>query len=195
MPLSLPTTPQPSRVTPRLINSRSALSSAFGAGDQRLARMGARWALDVTMPPMRYADAMAFADLASETEICIFPIPQPGIDIGTPGVGQVDGAGQSGSTLALKGLTPHYAFKKWQWITVITSSTRYCYRVASVCVVGSDGKINLPLSTMLRVPHANNDLVKIADPEIEGFVTLPDDAWAYDTAHLVYLSFTIQERV
>lgn len=195
MALALPTSPEPSKVTPRLVNSRSSLSSAFGAGDQRFARMGARWALDVTMPPMRYADAMSFADLASETDTCILPIPQPGIEIGTPGVGLVDGAGQTGSTLSLKGLSANYAFTKWQWITVVTSGDRYCYRVASVCVVASDGTIDLPLSTMLRVPHGDEDVVKIADPEIEGFVTLPDDAWAYDASRLVYLSFTIQERV
>jgi hypothetical protein len=195
MALSLPTTPAPSEVTPRKIDASGSLSSAFGAGDQRLERMGTRWALDVTMPPMRYVDAQEFSDLEAQGTTCIFPIPQPGLNIGTPGVGLVDGAGQSGSTLSLKNLTPNYAFKRWQWITVITSGVRYCYRAASAAVVASDGTIDLPLSTMLRKPHADEDVVKVSDPEIEGFVTLPEDAWKVGRDRLVYLRFTIQERV
>ncbi len=195
MALSLPTTPPPAKVTPRKIDASGNLSSAFGAGDQRLERMGTRWALDVTMPPMRYVDAVEFSDLEALGTTCIFPIPQPGLEVGTPGVGLVDGAGQSGSTLSLKGLTANYAFKKFQWITVITSGVRYCYRVGSAAVVAPDGTVDLPLSTMLRKPHGDEDVVKIADPEIEGFVSVEEGAWTVGPDRLVYLSFTIQERV
>lgn len=194
MALMLPTTPAPSKITPRLVNSRATLSPAFGGPVQRIARMGARWALDVTMPPMAYADAMAFADLATETDTCVMAIYQPGIAIGTPGLALVDGAAQTGSTLSLKGLTPQYAFTKWQWITVITGSVRYCYRAASETVVAADGTVDLPLSTMIRKSHGDEDVVEIAEPKIEGFVTLADDAWAFDASRLVYLQFTIEER-
>ena len=47
MSVTLPTTPAPRSVTPRLVTARAELRSAFGGSTQRISRTGSRWAYDV----------------------------------------------------------------------------------------------------------------------------------------------------
>lgn len=194
MALSLPTWPWPRQMTPRLVTARNELSAAFGGNVQRFSRMGSRHAIDFTMPPMTYIDAQDWSAIDAEDETVVMVIPQPGLDTGAPGAPLVAGAGQTGTTLNLDGLTPHYVFRRRQWLTITTSGQRYAYRVKTETVVGSGGTVALPLTTMLRVSPADNDVVEVAEPKIEGFATVPEGAWETDVAGLVSLSFTITER-
>lgn len=194
MALSLPIWPSPAKMTPRLVTARNDLSPAFGGPTNRFSRMGSRYALDVEMPPMRYIDALDWADLEDEADTCVMLIPQPGLDTGSPGVPRVNGAAQAGSSLILDGLTPHYALRKHQWLTVTTGGQMFNYRAKSAVVADAAGNLTVPLRTMLRVPPANNDVVEIAEPKIQGYVTVTEDAWSVDAAHIVALTFTITER-
>lgn len=122
-------------------------------------------------------------------------IVQPGIEIGSPGAApRVKGAGQSGSILELDGLNPNYVLKKNQWLSVTISGRQYAYRVAAQTLVDAAGEADVPLRTMLRVSPADNAVVEIAAPRIEGFPTVPEGAWETDTAGHVALAFTIEER-
>lgn len=180
--------------TPRMISTRSENNPEIGTSDQRFPRMGSRYALDVKLRPLSYEEAQEFADLDDEEAVCAFPIPQIGIDTGAPGNNSVvDGSGQSGTTLSLTGITPAYLFQKNQWISVSTGGRRYAYRVKTATAVGSDGSVHLPLRTMLRKPHLDGDVVEIANPYIEGFVTVPEDMWRMDGDLHQHLSFTIKE--
>lgn len=191
----LPSTPGALSIEPELITARNNLVPAFGGPEQRRNRMGSRYALKVRLEPMIYEDAQDWADLDDETDTCVWTIPQPDLDIGAPGTPLVAGADQAGANLDLDGLTPHYVFRKNQWITVITDGQRYCYRVRSETIAGADGTVTVPLRTMLRVPPADNDTVEVAQPKIEGFVTVDEGAWRIDGEdRLIRLSFTIKER-
>lgn len=181
--------------TPRLISTRSENNPELGTSDQRFPRMGSRYALDVKLQPLSYEAAQEFADLDDETGEVAYPIPQIGFDTGAPGSAiTVDGSGQSGSVLSLKGLTPQYLFRKNQWISVVTGGRRYCYRVRTATVASAGGTAALPLRTMLRKPHINGDAVEVARPLMEGYVTIPDDAWRMDGDLHVHLSFSLKER-
>lgn len=180
--------------TPRMISTRSENNPEIGTSDQRFPRMGTRYALDIKLRPLSYSAAQEWADLDDEEAVCAFPIPQIDFDTGAPGNAvEVDGSGQSGTTLSLSGLTPAYAFQKNQWISVSTGGRRYAYRVKSATVTASDGTIDLPLRTMLRKPHIDGDTVEVARPYIEGFVTVPEDLWRMDGDLHQHLSFTIKE--
>ena len=194
MALSLPIWPAPARMVPRLVSARNDLAPAFGGPTNRFARMGSRYALDVEMPPMKNVDAQDWADIDDEAATCILIIRQPGIDTGSPGIPRVNGGSQAGSSLILDGLTPHYALQKNQWLTVTTGGQMFSYRAKSAVVADASGNLTVPMRTMLRVPPANNDVVEIAEPKIEGYVTVTEDAWSVDSAHIVALTFSITER-
>ncbi len=194
MAIALPNTPFPASMTPRLVTGRAELRPAFGGDLQRLNRVGSRFAIDVTLPVMTYAAAQAWSDINDETDTVTMQIVQPGLNTGSPGTPLVNGAGQSGTTLILDGLTPHYVLRKNQWISVSTGGRLYAYRVKTEVAASAGGAVSVVLTTMLRVSPADNSPVQIAAPRIEGFATVPDDAWATNTAGHVALSFTIEER-
>jgi hypothetical protein len=192
--IDLPDYPYPAAMTPRLVTGRAELRPAWGGDIQRLNRAGSRFAIDVTMPVMTYADAQDWSDINDETAMVTMQIVQPGFDTGAPGTPLVNGASQSGTTLAIDGLTPYHVLRKNQWISISTGGRLYAYRVKTEVIASSGGAASVVLTTMLRVSPANNDPVEIAAPRIEGFATVPDDAWSTNTAGHVALSFTIEER-
>lgn len=194
MAIALPDSPYPAAMTPRLVTGRAELRPAWGGDIQRLNRAGSRYAIDVTMPVMTYADAQDWSDINDETSTVTMQIVQPGFDPGAPGTTLVKGAAQSGTTLIIDGFTPYYVLRKNQWISVSTGGRLYAYRVKTEVVASSLGEASVVLTTMLRVSPADNDPVEIAAPRIEGFATVPGDAWATSTAGHVALSFTIEER-
>lgn len=194
MAIALPDTPFPASMTPRLVTGRAELRPAFGGDVQRLNRVGSRFAIDVTLPVMTYAQAQDWSDINDETDTVTMQIVQPGLNTGAPGTPLVNGAGQSGTTLILDGLTPYYVLRKNQWISVSTGGRLYAYRVKTEVAASAGGAVSVVLTTMLRASPADNSPVQIAAPRIEGFATVPDDAWATNTAGHVALSFTIEER-
>lgn len=195
MSILLPTTPAPKEIVPRLFLPGEVQSTATGSDDAWLDRLGARYEVDFTMRPMSDEQSWDWSDLEEKRSSVVMTLRQPGLDTGMPGAPVVDGSGQSGSNIALKGLTPHYVIRRRQWIPIITGGQRYCYRAKSEVVAGADGKVVIPIRPMLRKPHVNNDVVELADPKIEGIPTVSDDAWGIRADdRLVYLSFTIRER-
>ena len=170
--LVLPTDPRPSKMTPRPISSRNEQRPASQGPVNRYMRPGTRWAWDNTMPPMSYVESLAWDDLLSESDTVIMDILQPGLDTGAPGAPQIDGANQIGRTLNLKGLTAGYAFRKGQWISFPVAGQLFAYKVRTAVTVGPDGRVALPLLTLLRLPPANNAVVDVAQPRAEGFATV-----------------------
>ncbi len=196
MPLILPSSPRPSKMTPRPISSRNETRPATGAGPVgRNLRPGTRWAWDFEYPPMTYVQSLAFDDLLTEDETVVVDILQPGLVIGNPGAALIDGANQSGRTLNLKQVEPGYVFRKGQWLSMILNGQRFAYKSRSAATADDGGKLALPLRTMLRVPPLNNAVVEIAQPKAEGWVTLDQDAHAIEAGdRLVRLAFTLEER-
>ena len=194
MAIDLPDWPWPAKMTPRLVSARADLSPAFGGDVQRIARMGSCYAFDIDLPVMPYGDAQAWSAIDDETATCTLQIVQPGLNLGAPGTPLVNGAAQAGSSLILDGLTPRYVIQNRQWLSVTTSGRLYCYRAKGATVANASGQATVTLETMLRAVHADNDPVELAAPRIEGFCTVPEGAWAVDTAGHVALSFTIRER-
>lgn len=192
--LVLPTEPRPSSMTPRPISSRNEQRPASQGPVNRYLRPGTRWAWDNVMPPMSYVESLAFDDLLSESDTIIMDILQPGLDTGTPGSPVVDGANQVGRTLNLKGLTPGYAFHKGQWISLPVLGQLFAYKVRDAIAAGPDGKVALPLLTLLRLPAANNAIVDVAQPRAEGFATVELGSLEVGVDGLVHLRFTVEER-
>lgn len=192
--LVLPIDPRPSKMTPRPISSRNEQRPASQGPVNRYMRPGTRWAWDNTMPPMSYVESLAWDDLLSESDTVIMDILQPGLNTGSPGSPVIDGNGQVGRVLALKGLAPGYQFRKGQWISFPVSEQLFAYKVRAAIAVGSDGKVALPLLTLLRLPPVNNAIVDVAQPRAEGFATVDLGSLEVGEDQLVSLRWTLEER-
>ena len=190
--LVLPTDPAPANMGIAMITAKNVLAPAFGDGEQELLRKGSRYALTFQMPPMRYVTSMDWDDLMAEGDTVVMKVHQPGFNTGAPGTPRVNGAGQSGSSLAIDGLTNGYVIRKGQFLSVITQGRRFLYR-AKASVTANNGAATVPLRTMLRFPPSDNDVVEIAQPMIEGFVRDLGE-WAVGVERLVGLKFTVRER-
>lgn len=195
MALILPSDPAPRRMNMRKVSARNELSPAFGGDSLRLNRKGTKYAADIEFPPMTYDRGNAFTDLDAEADTVVIAVRQPDIDTGAPGAANlVKGAGQAGSSLLIDGVTPGYIFGKGWYLTHINAGRRRLYRSAAAAVANGDGEITIPLQTLLRFPPADNDVVLLGRPEIEGYVT-GTDMWDVDAEdRLVRISFTITER-
>ena len=192
--LVLPTRPATSAMTPRPISSRNEQRPASQGPVNRYMQPGTRWAWDITLPPMPYVKSLEWDDLLSESDTVIMKIYQPGLDTGAPGSPLTDGASQIGRTLNLKNGEPGYPYRKGQWISLPVNGQLFAYKVSAAITVGSDGRVALPLLTLLRLPPANNAVVDVAQPRAEGFATVDPASLEVATDRMVRLRFTLEER-
>jgi len=194
MSIILPSTPAPRKITPVPISARSELNAAFGGNTQRQNRLGSRNSLIVEMPPMTYDRSLEWTGLLSETDTCVLSLNEPGVDMGGCGAPLVKGAGQSGSTLVTDGWTPSAYIPMGKWISFTVSGLIFAYRTTAAVAANSAGEADLPIRPMLRASPADNAAISFNPAQIEGFPSLPDDAFAVGVDRLVYLTFTITER-
>ena len=129
--LTLPTTPAPAGMSPQLLTNKNQLVSALGSDEIERQRKGSRYALTFRMPPMTYVTSMAWDDLNAEGATVLMRVFQPGFDTGSPGAPLVNGSGQSGTTLSVKGMTNGYVVRKGQFLSVVTDGRRFLYRAAA----------------------------------------------------------------
>ena len=195
MSVTLPTSPAPRSITPRLITARAELRSAFGGSVQRINRLGSRWAFDVELPPMTHAAALDWVDLLTEADTAILNLPEPGITIGSPGTPLVNGASQTGSSLVTDGWTNGYVIPKGKWFSVSVSSLLYLYQTTAAVTASGAGAATLTVRPMLRASPADNAALNVNPATVEGFVSVPDGAFGISVNRLVEgLTFTLEER-
>ena len=192
MSLILPTEPAPASMTVALISTKNTLTPATGGDEQEIGRKGSKYALTFSMPVMAYSPSMPWSDLHAEGETVVMRVFQPGFDTGAPGAPLVKGAGQIGSALIVDGLTPGYVIRKGQFLSVLTGGQRFLYR-ARADVTATGGEATIQLGTLLRRPPADNAVVEIAQPMIEGFVRDLGE-WTVGVDRFVNLQFTVRER-
>lgn len=97
------------------------------------------------------------------------PLPLQNINVGPIGIVVVDGAGQSGSALDVRGGTPYAVVRKGWHMTLVTAGEGRLHQASSEVVFDGDGKATIPFWPMMRVPPSDGDKVEIAEPFIEGF--------------------------
>jgi hypothetical protein len=195
MPITLPTPRQPQRATPRLLVQGQWQT---GGADQFIDRLGTRWALDVQMPRLRpepdgrnFAAALMAAAAAGDT--VIWPWPQPGLPIGSPGSPLVNGAGQAGKTLVADGFATSYPWKRGQFFSILSGGRRFIYQIDADGAANGSGGGAIALTTRLRVSPADNAVLEFAAPMIEGRLAGDAAAWTLASYRVEPISFSIEE--
>jgi hypothetical protein len=195
--IEFPATPAPNGVEVELLDYGMFLRSPTGGSTLRVDRAGSRFKVTVSYPPMKPEVARQFTARLQRAKREGLRIEFPLLDAtqGSPGSPQIDGAGQSGTTLNLKGLTNGYAILEGYWLTLIgDDDDRYLHQVVTGDTVGVDGKATLSIEPALRVPLANSSTVLLAQPTVDGFL-IDTVGWSYALDRLVRLggSITIEE--
>jgi hypothetical protein len=168
----------------------------MGGPDQRIARLGDRWILEVVCRPMRVAQAGAVitALLQGLSDKLLVAFPQPGLDVGSPGSPIVSGAGQTGSSLTISGFSDGYEIRNGQFFSIVQGGVRYLHRVrADVTAPTGGGAVAVPILPMLKVSPAANAVCEFASPKIEGFVDGDSASWTVGFLENVGLTFRIVE--
>lgn len=195
MAIDLPPLPRGTTYNIRTISAANTLNPAFGGPRQRLARKGSRFAIDVSIPALslKGCGRALIADLIrGETEPVSVIIPQPGVHTTGLGAPLVNGSGHAGSFLPVKNFTPEIVLPKGLWLSITTSGQRFLYMLTNEAYVPPT-PFSMPIWPMLRRPPANNDVIEVAAPRIEGFVA-PSSEWSVARIGSVGISFTIEER-
>lgn len=175
MAVELPQPRLPQVAVPKLLDWGSDQKAPMGGGFQRLNRLGNRFALDITYPRLKPEPdgRILIARLRrAKTEGALFPFPQPGLDIGNPGNPVVNGAGQTGTVLVLRGFTAGYVLREGQYFSIIHGGRRYLHCAAGDFIASPDGIMIVTLDPMLRMDGLQDGAVaEVAKPYIEGIVS------------------------
>lgn len=193
--ITWPNTPAPQTAAARLLDFGSVLRPATGAAAQRIDRAGSRWIWQVTMPPVSHADAEVLRGYlsAARREGLRMRVPLSGRSQGNPGTPLVNGAGQSGTTLVCDGFAAGYIARAGFWFHVVDAAgTRYLHKLNAEVTASALGAATLAFDPPLRAALADNSVIEMSVPTVEGIVT-SDVEWELTTSFLGQVSFTLEE--
>lgn len=194
MAVLLPQLPTGTQTNIRLKSNALMLSSSMGGPDQRVARVGDRWTLEVVCQPMRNAQAgpVITALLDGLSQKVMARVPQDGIAVGSPGSPVVATANQAGSSINLSGFAPGYVIRNGQFFSIVHNGVRYLHR-ARADVTATSGSATIPILPMLKVSPTAGAVCEFAEPKIEGFIDGNEQGWSVGLVANVGLTFKINE--
>jgi hypothetical protein len=181
--VALPSTPLYSAGTPYLLSNAVDLVSPMGGVNQRVARLGSRFGIDVTYPAMRQEDALNFLGvmMLSELNPVSIVLPQRGFNPGASGTPLVNGAGQSGSSLAMRGLVAGYTFLAGQLFDFFGSDgRRYVQMVTQGISANGSGNVTVQIAPIMRNSPNDGGVIEITNPTLEGFISLASRKLSWD---------------
>jgi hypothetical protein len=185
----------PNDCTPFLVDYGGVLRSAIGGASQKIDRLGTRFRVELTYPPLFGNDGRIFVSrlIRAKREGLRIEYPLLSVNQGAPGSPVVNGSGQTGFTLAVRGLTPSYAGKEGYWLSIVRSGQHYLHNVTADFTANSSGVATLSIFPALRVPFLDGDVVHLAKPMVQGFVDGDEIGWQMSLAHHVNFSVAIEE--
>lgn len=195
--IELPDWAVPNNVVPYLRDFGGVLTPFLGGPEQRINRLGTRFGVRVTLPPMRTRDQALIIQsrlIQAKSDRLRMEWYQPDFDTGAPGAAKVSAVVTSGTTLPLKDMTAGYVVKEGQFLSIIHAGRRYMHMFTADATVGVDNAVIPAVWPMLRTNLSINDVVELAPPRIEGLVSPGDElSWQIAVDRLASFSFTLAE--
>ena len=193
----LPPDVHPNGMKPALIDYGMTLRPALGGAVQRVSRAGSRYRAEVSFPPLQGANARRLISRLLEAKrVGSLRIEYPLFEEaqGLPGTPVVDGAGQAGTSLNIRGLTPYYAFKEGFWLSILQADGQpYLHNCRTNVVASAAGLATIAIEPPLRAPFANGATILLGTPVIEGFIDGGEQSWDIDVQRIYGVSVTIEE--
>ncbi|MBZ9649994.1 hypothetical protein K9B33_20885 [Sphingobium sp. 3R8] len=192
----LPTSPGTIDAIPRVLDFGAVLEPGSGARTQRLNRMGNRYGVAFQLPPLKNKDegrVWVNRLVRGQQEGARIRYPLLDFNPGTPGAFVVNGSGQAGKLLNVRGGTPGYQFKEGQPFNVIVGGEYFLDFIAADVTANGSGNATITLSQMLRVEPTDGAALAIAEPMIEGWVMGEAVSWRIAVERTIGISFEIHE--
>lgn len=195
MAITLPTSPAPASLSMGLVSNAIDLKPTMGGPTQRIARLGSRWQVQVSLPPMSYGSAMAWIAALTQGPTSLMRLSLGGLDQGSTNAGSivVNGAGQAGTSLAVSGGTASYSYRAGQFISLFDASADryYLHQLREAYTLNGSGAGVLPIYPALRSAPVTASAITQNPPIIEGW--LNGDGFSVDAARITGLTFSIME--
>lgn len=194
--IELPEGVAPNSMSAALVDFGGILRPPLGGPIQRVNRLGNRHRMAFTLPPMKNnAEGRAVVSrlIRAKVEGILLELPLAGVNQGSPGNPKIKGASQAGSSIDIDGLRPGYGVSEGFWLNIVTGGRHYLYNVAAPAAANGSGEATIQLSVPLRKSPADNDVVLLQKPVIEGFITSDEIAWEISLAHHVAIGFEVEE--
>ncbi|MBH9537531.1 hypothetical protein [Novosphingopyxis sp. YJ-S2-01] len=196
MTVQLPADMHPVDAVPALLDYGMTLSSPLGTADLRVDRPGSRFRIALQFPPMVPERSRIIVSRLLRAKAEGLRVPYPlFVSQGLPNAPVVDGAGQAGTTLAVRGLTPNYSFREGWWLSIESATGQhFLHNVAAGGIASSGGSAQLSIWPPLRRPFADGDKVHLGKPMIEGLPEGDETSWQIPVNGLVAVAVTIREQ-
>jgi len=111
---------------------------------------------------------------------------------GTPGTPLLNGAVTTGRTIAIDGLIPGYVIQEGFWLSLVKSGQHFLHSVGVGATANGSGQATIELNELLRDSFADNTVVNLAEPQVEGL--LPGDwSWGVDVNRVFPIEFSLKE--
>lgn len=190
MAIDLPPLPRLAACSVKLLRYGVDLRPGTGGPVQRSRRLGARYAVEVSLPPLgpgagTWLAALLRADAEETTVRLTFPqatVPDAGDVV-------VDGAGQTGTTLNVTG--GEGEILAGSFFSVIVGGVSYLYATTAEATLGDD--LALGVAPMLRASPANGAALTFQGAVIEGLLQGEAIGWDLETLAIHGISFAIEE--
>lgn len=194
--ITLPEHPSPNAADIALIDYGAFLTPSLGGPVQRINRVGSRFKLSVTLPPLPAAKLgrqWVSRLIRGKSEGVRIELPLLDFNPGFPGAVVVSASGQTGSTLTVSGANPNYVFREGQFFSIETGGIHHLYMVNSEVVGTAGGTATLAITPMLRRQHLINDLCHFHKPMIEGYIDGNEMMWNLSLGNFIGIQFSLSE--
>lgn len=154
----------------RPVRASATQEGVLGGADLDTPRLGDRFAADLATAQLRQdaQSRLLIADLmeglTQDVKIAL-RVPTRSRPLGQA---VVDGAGQVGSTLAVRGLYPGDGPSRGDFFSIVHGGRHYVHMATARAVAGTDGRATIQLMPMLRFQTVDGERVALDSPMIEG---------------------------
>jgi hypothetical protein len=201
-PLAIPTNKGLAKIRLTANNVVGISQSIFTAKQQVYKYTGQFWEADISLPPMKRADAEYWISflLKLNGSYGTFLLGDPngatarGVATGTP---LVNGANQTGADLITDGWTPNTTgiLKAGDYIQLGTGSTSLLHKVLDDVNSDGSGNATLTLWPDLRTAPSDNAAIVVSAPKGVFRLTANQQAWDINEATFYGITFGAREAI
>lgn len=204
-PLTLPTVSGIATVTFRATNVTAISMSPFTFKQQVVSHAGQRWEAEVSMPPMSRADAEEWISflVSLRGQLGTFTLGDPsgatarGSASSAPGTPLVNGASQTGGSLAIDGCTASATgyLKAGDYIQLGSGSSATLHKILQDVNTPSGGDVTVDIWPHIRTAPADNSTVVVSNAKGLFRLSQNQTSWSIDEATIFGVNFACVEAV
>jgi hypothetical protein len=201
-PLSMPTNTRIRSIELRAVNAVAYSRSPFTFAGQAFAYAGQMWQADVTLPPMKRADAEQWVAwlVSLRGSLGTFLLGDPlgcvarGVATGTP---LIKGGSQTGGTINIDGATSGVTgwLKAGDYVQIGSGGTARLHKVLQDANSDGSGNVTLELWPHVRTAPADNAAVTVSSAKGLFRLASNEQAWSINEASIYGITFSAMEAV